>query len=309
MANLPQTVYPHAVRGTLASLAASCVFGGIYYYSTLLGPLNGVEIFGWRVLVTLPCLTIFMLGGRYWPLVSEVWARVRRQVAILPLLLLSSALIGVQFWLFMWAPINGKALEVSLGYLLMPLVMVVCGRFFYKERLQPFQKAAVVCATIGVANQVYRLGGISWEVLVVALGFPCYFMLRRTLKTDHLGGLWFDFCLMIPAAIWIVDGSPHAWGVLGETPRLYWQIPLLGVLSAAGVAGFIVASRLLPLGVFGLLSYMEPVLLVVVSLLLGARIQPDERLTYAGVWLAVAILIWGGVRNTLRNQRRPVGRP
>ncbi|HCP03957.1 MAG TPA: EamA family transporter RarD, partial [Pseudomonas sp.] len=50
-------------KGIALSVASSCMFAGLYYYATLLAPLNGEEVFAWRMLLTLPCVTLFMLIG------------------------------------------------------------------------------------------------------------------------------------------------------------------------------------------------------------------------------------------------------
>ena len=83
-------------------------------------------------------------------------------------------------------------------------------------------------------------------------------------------------------------------GVFIFQPRFPCCDIRFGLLSAAAIGGFMTASRLLPLGLFGLLAYVEPVLLVAVSVLLGAIILPEEIPTYAGAGLAVAILALGG---------------
>lgn len=294
---------PQAFQGTLVSVGSSFIFGTVYYYATVLKPLNGVEIYAWRTLLTLPFLTLFMLRAGYWPLVTELAGRLRRNKLLLLPLIVSSLMLTVQFWIFTWAPVNGKALEVSLGYLLMPLAMVLCGRLAYGERLQPLQKAAVVCAVLGVTNQLWQLGKVSIEVMVVACGFPMYFLLRRRLRTDNLGGLWFDFLLMLPTVLWIVASMPDPVGLLLDHSYLFYRIPVLGLLSATGIAGFIIASRLLPLSLFGLLGYVEPVLLVLVSILLGERIRAGEEFTYLGVGLAVGLLALSGLFAVLRARR------
>lgn len=63
------------------------------------------------------------------------------------------------------------------------------------------------------------------------------------------------------------------------------------------------ASRYLPFVIFGLLSYLEPVLLAFASLALGERIQAEEWLTYIPIWLAVGLLVMEGALY-LRLQRR-----
>lgn len=282
-------------KGLAASVSASFFFGFLYFYATLLAPLSGTDIFGWRTVLTFPFLTLFMVQAGYWHFVTAIIGRVRRKPFFALMLVISAFLLGIQFWLFLWAPVNGRALQVSLGYLLMPFTMVLCGTLIYRDELLPFQKIAVVFAALGVGNQVWRLGGVPWEALLVALGFPVYFILRRKLKTDNLGGLWVDMLFMLPPAGWILCTSDTGFGFFAEMPVMLVTVPLLGIMSAVANALYFVASGLLPLSLFGLLSYVEPVILVCVSLLLGERVTPGEELTYAGVGLAVTTLFLGGV--------------
>ncbi len=289
-------------KGVLLSVLASTLFGVMYFYTSLMTPLDGEEIFGWRMLLTVPCATLFMLVSGDWRRVREVAVRLRQQPLLIFALLLSSVLLGAQLLIFMWAPLHGRSLEVSLGYFLLPLSMILTGRVVYGEHLSYLQKVAAVFAMIGVAHELWRLGSFSWETLLVAGGYPLYFVLRRKLKTDHLGGLWFDMLLMLPIGLWfIANGHPQA---IQQAPLLYLLIPLLGVISASALVSYILASRLLPFSLFGLLSYVEPVLLVGVALLLGESIGRDEWLTYLPIWMAVVVLMIEGAKHMLAQRRR-----
>ncbi|MCK9801353.1 EamA family transporter RarD [Pseudomonas sp. MAFF 302030] len=287
-------------KGIVLSVLASVLFAVMYYYTSLLAPLSGLEIFGWRMLLTLPCMTLFMILAGEWPRVVGLGRRVLATPALLLALMLSSALVGAQLWLFMWAPLNGHSLDVSLGYFLLPLTMVLTGRIAYGERLSRLQKIATLFAGVGVFNELYQMGGVSWPTLLVVLGYPLYFVLRKRLGTDHLGGLWFDMALLIPVALWFAQD----FNVLERNPGLYLLIPLLGVISASALLCYIIASRLLAFSLFGLLSYVEPVLLLAVALLLGESIGPGEWLTYGPIWLAVLVLMLEGFRHLLRQRRR-----
>ncbi|BCS46599.1 permease [Pseudomonas amygdali pv. tabaci] len=288
-------------KGIALSVASSCAFAGLYYYATLLKPLDGEQIFGWRMLLTLPCVTLFLLLGREWNPVSNVFNRLVQQPSLIIGLLASSALLGIQQWLFMWAPINGRGLQVSLGYFLLPIVMILVGTLFYRERLSWLQIAAGVAAVLGVTHEVIQVGGFAWETLLVALGFPAYFVLRRTLNTANLGGLWFDMFFMIPVATWFALGSQASSSCFDQAPRLYALVPLLAVISAAAFMAYTTASRLLPFSLFGLLGYVEPVLMVVVALLIGERIAPSDWLTYIPIWFAVGLLILEGTQHIRRS--------
>ncbi len=291
-------------KGIVSSVMASFLFAVMYFYTSLLSPLDGEEIFGWRMLLTMPCVTLFMLISRDWPLVTGLLARIRQTPMLLLGLCATSALMGVQLWLFLWAPLHGRSLEVSLGYFLLPLSMVLTGRVVYRERLSRLQKLAVLCAMAGVGHELFQHGSFAWETLLVAGGYPVYFVLRRKLRTDHLGGLWTDMCLLLPAALYFVVQGPLSAADLVEHPGLYALIPLLGVISALALICYVLASRLLAFSLFGLLSYVEPVLLVAVALMLGESIDADQWLTYIPIWLAVVVLVLEGIKHLLRQRRR-----
>ncbi|MDZ5111198.1 EamA family transporter RarD [Pseudomonas putida] len=293
-------------KGILSSVMASCLFAVMYFYTSLLTPLDGEEIFGWRTLLTLPCLTLFMLVSKDWKRVGELLARVKRTPLLLLGMVGTSWLMGVQLWLFLWAPLHGRSLEVSMGYFLLPLAMVLTGRLVYGERLSRLQKVAVACAALGVGHELYQHGSFAWETLVVTIGYPIYFVLRKRCRTDHLGGLWCDMCLLLPWALYFVIQGPLSPADLQAHPGLYALIPILGAISASALIAYVLASRLLPFSLFGLLSYVEPVLLVGVALLLGETIGPDQWLTYLPIWAAVLVLVIEGFKHLLRQRRGSV---
>lgn len=283
--------------GVLLSLVSTSLFAGLYYYVGWLQPLSGEQIYGWRMLFTLPCITVFLLATRQLYAVRHIAERVRAQPSLFLGLLLSAALLALQQWLFLWAPINGRALQVSLGYFLMPLTMVVVGRLLYGERLSFLQTAAALCAAIGVLHEVARAGGFAWEALAVAIGFPAYFVLRKRLRTNDLGGLWFDVALTVPCAVGLALAYAGALQPFAHSPRLYLLIPLMAVISASAYLCYSTAHRLLPFSLFGLLGYVEPILMLFVSILIGERIGADEWWTYAPIWGGVALLaLDGGLR-------------
>lgn len=292
------------IQGIVASVLASVLFGAIYYLSPFLAPLDGEQIFGWRVLVTLPLTTALVLWRGEWPRVLQLWQSARAAPRLALLLLTSAAMLGIQLWLFMWAPLHGRALPVSLGYFLLPLVMVLAGRVVFAERLSAAHRLATALATAGVAFELLRAGGVSWETWLVALGYPAYFVLRRRLGTDHLAGHWLDMVLLVPAALWFMLRAPSSAALVPDHPALYALLPLLGLLSAVALALYMAASRMLPMGLFGLLTYVEPVLLVLVALLLGESIAPGQWPTYALVFAAVGVLVLDGALQFVRERRR-----
>lgn len=279
------------IKGILLSVLASCVFGILYLYSQLLIG-NANEVFAWRILTTLPFVFLFAYFTGDIQYIKQVYQRIKNTPKILPILIISSILCSVQLWLFMWGPLNGRGLHVSLGYFLLPLVMVLVGRFIFKEQLSKFQLIAVILATIGVSHELWRVGQISWETCLVAFGYAIYFVLRKKIQTDHLGGFFWDLVLILPVVFYFIVQSDLDYAL--AQPYFLWIVLGFGILSALGLGSYILASRFLPLSLFGLLSYLEPIFLMLASLWLGERISSDEWFTYLPIWGAVILLALEG---------------
>lgn len=293
-------------RGALASVGSSLAFAGVYFVTPLLAPAAAESIWALRNLITLPVILLAVIAVRQGHLITEIARRIRRRPFLLLGILVCGLLIAAQLWVFTWAPLHGRGLQVALGYFLLPLVLIVLGRFLYGDRLSWWQWLAAGIAALGVAVELVRVGGVSWETLLVALGYPLYFVLRRAMGTGHMGGMFWEFLVLVPLAVTLVVVEIVRGTATAENPSLWWSAPLFAVWSGVGIVLYVAASRLLTMSIFGLLSYLEPALLVVASVLNGERITEGEWFIYGAIWTSVLVLIVGGTVLVLRSQR---GRP
>ena len=281
-------------KGIALSVIASVTFGVLYFYTQLLTGLDSEQTFGWRMLATLPFLTLLMWCLGDLAHIQTIYRRIIARPAFLLVLILSSVLTSVQLWLFLWGPMNGRGLQVSLGYFLLPLVLVLSGSLFYGEKLSKFQIAAVMMAVLGVSHEIFRLGSIAWETALVAFGYSAYFLLRKKIGTDNLGGFWWDVVLILPVAVYFIQKGEGSLSLMSQQPIMLLVVLGLGALSAIGLGSYILASRFLPMILFGLLSYLEPILLALASLALGEKIAAEEWYTYIPIWCAVLLLVVEG---------------
>ncbi|WP_120430368.1 EamA family transporter RarD [Acinetobacter baylyi] len=292
-------------QGVCLSVLASVTFGVLYFYTQLLTGFGSEQTFGWRMISTLPFLTLlmWMIGDLHY--IKQVFTQIKKNPWFIWLLIVSSVLVSLQLWLFLWAPMNGRGLEVSLGYFLLPLVLVLIGSLFYKEKLSRFQQIAVLLAILGVAHEIWQQGTIAWETALVAVGYSAYFFLRKKMKTDHLGGFWWDIVIILPIAFYFVF-MPTDISQPWQLSCLVWILAGLGFLSALGLGSYILASRFLPMVLFGLLSYLEPILLALVSLMLGEKISSQEWLTYIPIWVAVLLLVIEGAIHLYQQKQKSI---
>ncbi|QIQ21896.1 EamA family transporter RarD [Zophobihabitans entericus] len=295
----------NVVKGVVLSILASCLFGLLYYYPVVLRPLTTVEIFCWRLLMSLPAIALLITVERRWSAVVELFMRVKQKPVFFLALVLNAAMLSVQMILFIWAPLNGRALSTSLGYFILPLVMVVCGRFIYKERFSFFQKIAIGLAVIGVALEIYITNAFSWETATAAIGYPIYFIFRREMKIDGIAGVFSDFLFITIGCLIYMLTQYEMSKIIADFMQFSFYIPMLGIITAIAFAAYFTSCKLLPLGLFGLLGYVEPVLLAIVSVLfLNETISSEHIFSYGLIWLAVCVLVLEGTIYTILSIKR-----
>ncbi|BEV16866.1 EamA family transporter RarD [Herbaspirillum sp. DW155] len=292
-------------RGIGLSVLASSLFAFLSGYTRLLAPLDGTDIFSWRIVITLLCVLGLLAWRGELPRLRAAMAELLGSPASVLLLLLMSALLGLQQWIFLWGSVNGRALEISLGYFMLPLSMVLVGRFYYGEKMDLLQRLAVLCACIGVAHELWMTRAFSWPTLTVALGYPPYFILRRRIRLDSM--LIFAVEMMVLALPSLVDLilSPASVSIL-HTPAMWLLLPGLGVLSMIALTSYLRAGKLLPMSLFGILGYVEPVLLVLVAMVvLGESLHVAQLGTYVPIWLSVLLT----AMHSIRLMRQPAPEP
>lgn len=291
----------NTVLGITFNVIASLLFALMFAYTTLLHSLQGNEIYGWRILLTLPCLTLFIIVQGNWSQVITIYKRLHNERYFFLTRFLSSFLIGIQLWLFMWAPSNGYGLDVSLGYFIMPITMVILGRIAFKDKMSRLQKLSCIFAILGIINMLVISKTLTWPTLLICLGYPVYFWLRQKTDTNNIGGVWFDMVFSLPISLFFILQGGVFLGELGSIFDTLWLVLGLGLISALALGFQSLSAPHLNLSLFGLLVYVEPILLLMVSILLGETIKPAEWPTYIGIWLAVGVLVAEGIISLRKN--------
>ncbi|MWN89241.1 EamA family transporter RarD [Gilliamella sp. Pra-s65] len=293
------------IKGITLLIFSSCLFALLYYYPVLLQPLSVIDIFCWRLLTSFPAIIVLIIVQKQWSAITALFIRIKQQPLYLLGLMFSSFLLTIQMMIFIWAPLNGHGLSASLGYFLLPLTMVISGQIFYKEKLSFLQKIAVGLAALGVIIEIATTGAFSWETAVIALGYPIYFITRRKLQIEGIAGTFSDFLFIFIGCLIYFSLNYNADKIIGDIIHFPIYIPMLGIITAIAFAIYFFARRLLPLGLFGLLGYVEPVLLTIVSVLfLHETVSPKYIASYGLIWLSVCVLALEGTIFVLRAIKR-----
>lgn len=291
------------LKGVLFSLTASFLFGCLYYLAIHLRPLVGESVFGIRMVLTLPCLFLALLLFKKWNEFSLFLQRLKREPKLFLVIFITSVIVGGQMWLFLWAPNSGKAIEVSMGYLLMPIVMVAFGKIVYKEPLSRNKWLAIIFAFIGVVSNIILAGKLSLESVFVCTGYPIYFYLRRKFGLSHLHSFIFEIAFLIPVAIYFFSKIDMQ-AVQQVNPHIYIFIALLGIISGAALISYTLASTILSFNLLGLLGYVEPCVMLLISFLIGEKLNPDAYILMSCLLIAILLLILDGIQAVRRSHRK-----
>ena len=286
----------HYDRAGLASaLGAHVVWGSMPLYLQLVKTVPPVEYVAWRILFTLPLCAAIILWRRAGP---EVAAVLRDRRAMLTLLA-SSALIGVNWFLYVWAIVSGHVYAASLGYYILPLMMMLLGLVVLGERLTRPQWGAVLLAAGGVAALAAGALTTRGGSLSMAVTFGTYGLLRKTVNAGPLAGLTLESVILAPVALATVAwfASRPEGSALAQGPLVAAAVAWGGPMTAIPLLMFAFAARRLPYTVVGFLQFTSPTIVFLLGLLVfGEQLNAAQLACFVAIWLAASLFVWDLVR-------------
>ena len=289
------------IMGVALAVLSNVLFGVLYAYSSFLAPLSGTQVFIWRMLAMWAALIGYLLiSGRLGFHMDKLKALC--SVKQWAWLLLPTPIFLSQFWLFMWAPVNGQGVQTAMGYFLFPLMMVVFGCVLFGEKLSRLQWLAVAFAAVGVGSEIVRTQSVSWATLWVCGTYPVYYILRRLQGIGAVTGLLVDLTIFAPFALaYLLFIAPSSLSLVSGSGFFIAMLVGLGVMSVLAMKTNVDASQMLPINVYGMMSYLEPALLFILAItVLGNPFESAMIYSYGLIWIGIACLIAHGVRQLRR---------
>ena len=270
------------LKGVFFCITANFLFGLGYYFAILLRPLSGESMFGFRIIVLIPFILLAILLFKQTPKFTQLWQKIKKNPPLIFILLLLALNTGVQLWLFMWAPNNGQAIPVSIGYLLLPIVAVALGKIVFKEHFTLLKWLSLIFAII-------LTGAFSWGTLVSGIGYPLYITLRRYFDINNLATFFIELLLVTPFALYFISQTEMQ-PILIENHYLYAILALFGLVNGIAFIAYIASSNLLPVNVLGLLGYMEPLVMLAISFIIGESLDSKSYILMICLALAITLL-------------------
>lgn len=277
--------------GAAYAVAAFAMWGVFPAYFLLLRPAGAFEIVDWRVLFSVAFCAIVITVTRRW----SALAAIVRQPKQLFMLALASALVFINWEVYVLAVLAGHVVETALGYFINPIVTVLLGVVLLRERLRIAQWVAVGISAIAVLILAVGYGSFPWVALTLALSFGLYGLVKKHVgpQVDALSGLTIETAWLIPLAVVQLVFVQLDTGITFGTVSVGHSLLLLsvGVVTALPLLSFAAAARRLPLVYMGLIQYLTPVLQFLFGAFVLHEAMPSERwLGFGLVWLALIVL-------------------
>lgn len=295
--------------GILFGAGAYGIWGLLPLYFLILAPAGPVEIVANRVLwSSVFCVTLLTA--------LKSWGRVRvalRTPGVPGTLTISAVLIAVNWLVYTYGAVSGQVMEASLGYFINPIVSVLLGVVFLREKLRPLQWAAISLGTIAVLVLAIGHGSVPWIALTLAFSFGFYGFLKKVVgsKVDTLSSLSIETVLLMPIAVGVMiwlewTGSAS---LFTEGASHFWALAASGVVTVVPLFFFGAAASRLPLATVGLLQYLTPALQFVLALFVfGEEMAVDRWVGYGLVWAGLVLLTLDAYR-AVRYPPRPADNP
>ena len=273
--------------GLIAGLIAYSLWGVFPIYFKLVDTVAPAEVLMHRIVWAVPFGALILLFRKQWPEVRRALAN--RGVVLW--LTLSALCITVNWFIYIWAVMNDRIFETSLGYYINPLMYVLVGVLFFGERLRSLQISAVVLAAIGVSVLAISGGEFPWVALSLGGLFTAYGVIRKRVAVGAMPGLFVETTLLFPFAfvplVWLIWSGASAFSS-GDT-SLNVLMLLAGPVTVMPLLLFAVAARKLTLTMVGFLQYLAPTLQFLIGVYYGEELTTAHLICFGSIWTAVAL--------------------
>jgi chloramphenicol-sensitive protein RarD len=263
-------------------------------YFKIVGHISPLELLAHRVVWSSVLTAILITVGRDWATVRD-GVRDRRTLATLAL---SAALVATNWFTFIYAVTTDRIVEASLGYFINPLINVLLGMLFLRERLSRPQLLAVLLALAGTLNLTWSVGRPPWIALILAVCFAFYGLLRKTVRIEAVNGLFVETVMLEPVAVgyllWLGAQGRGAFGAVDRETDLL--LMAAGVVTTLPLVWFTRAARRLRYITIGLLQYLAPTLQLLIGVLVyGEPFTRSHWITFALIWAGLGVFTWDAI--------------
>lgn len=279
--------------GILSGILTYTLWGFIPLFFKLLSDVLPMEILSQRIIWASVFMLIAVVLSKKWQSFVRIITDLFRHPKKLLMMLLVSLLISTNWFTFIWAINNNHILQTSLGYYINPIISILLGVIFLKEKLARAQVIAVVLAFIGVMVMTLSLGAFPYISLTLALSFGFYGLLKKKMDYAVIEGLAVETLFVTPFALiaWFYFINSDQSFVTNHATLGMWALVISsGIVTAVPLLLFAFTARNIPLSMMGFMQYIGPT----ISLLLGVLVYHEaftvtHAISFSLIWLGLIV--------------------
>lgn len=254
----------------------------------------------WKAITGVPAVNVLAhrIVWSFLFLIIWVWLTDRRtfisyikQPKLLFRLGLSGFVMSANWGIYIYAVASNHIVEAGLGYYINPLINVLFGYIFLKERLAPMQKLAVGLALCGVLYFTISYGKFPWISLLLAVSFGLYGLLKKKANLESMPALTVETMMVFPFALAFLFYTAETNTSTPFFPSAAITSLLLivsGLVTAIPLYWFGKSAQVVPLSTMGFIQYVNPTL----QLLLGVFVYKE---TFGIEYLICFAFVWVGL--------------
>lgn len=288
----------------IASVLLAYIIWGLYpFYFHAMQHIAPAEIVTHRILWTFVLLAVYLLFTRRLSWIVKA-LKDKRTVFIF---CLSSALITANWSTYTYSIVTNQTLEASLGYFMNPLVSVLLGAVFFKEKLAKAQKAAIGFALAGVLWVTFKQGEFPVLGITLALTFGFYGMVRKLAPLGSLEGLTLETAFAFPAAVIaaMYFASKSQLALINNGGWDAFWLVMAGPITTIPLLLFAWGLKKVPYSTVGFIQYLSPTMVFFIGLIFfGEQLQIDRLIGFMLIWTGVLIFISDSVYRSRLSARQ-----
>jgi chloramphenicol-sensitive protein RarD len=274
-------------RGIIFALSAYVFWGVHPVYWKLLQRVPSGEIVAHRIVWSfIFFIVIVALRKEGEGLIKKIRTNRNKALFFIP-----AFLIGSNWVVYIWAVNAGYIIEASLGYFISPLISVLLGVVFLKERLRILHWLAVLVAGVGVIVMTFFYGHFPWISLYLAGTWATYGLFRKKSPLNPVEGLTLETAVLsIPAVTYLLYLVMAGTGSFVIDPSASLLLIGGGIISGLPLIIFIAGARLIPLSLIGILQYIYPTLIFIIGYFVYHEpLTEGKILGFVFIWIAIVL--------------------
>ena len=265
-------------------------FVGVIYFE-MVTFIGHIELVVHRCLWTAAMLIITTFFLKKWKIFLKTISNKKN----LFYLFVSGLLIFINWAIWIYAVATNRIIDASFGYFIMPIISVLLGYIFFKEKLNQKRIFSIILVFISILFMVFlNIKTLPWVGLIVALSWAFYNLVRKKINVDTDIGLLveslyiFPFALVVFYMITLKGFNDFSL----DNPGLSFFLLLAGPMTVIPLFLYVRGVELIGLGATGMIFYITPTLQFILGYFFyNENFSIIKLVSFIIIWFAVVIYL------------------